>query len=1114
MSIFKKIEITIGRLLRRLGLGMRAKLIFIFVIVMVIPLVLLTVIAITQFNALGANLKLSISAIKTETNDALTKMSEIALEDSLEGLNNSTILQMERTSTDLANRIADFLYQRDNDILYAASIEPGENAYRLFVNNRNGRVVRQREWVLARDGKSWVSKDPLAQGLYSPSFNSENDTYYRNRPPDLWEMETKPLFLEMTYIDPAGNEIIKITSSDLMDSRLKNVSNRLNTFVKAETYFDELKKLKPGEIYVSDVIGEYVKSHMIGMYTPDNTAERGFLFNPREEAYAGKENPNGKRFRGIIRWGTPVVRRGQITGYVTLALDHSHIMEFVDHITPMNERYVELPNALEGNYAFIWDYQCRCISHPRHHSIVGYNASTGEPEVPWLEESIYNEWKESGLGYIEFIKGVPLFFEQSRSKRPAPQLTAAGLVGLDGRYLNNAPQCTGWFDLTKEGGSGSFLIFWGGIWKPNTAAAIPYYTGNYGNTKRGFGFVAIGAGLEDFQRPARYTEKMLEEIISVTDETISISIQETNEMVASNLVGTTYKMWLSAGLMIIIVVFIAIWIASIFTASITNLVKGITRFRAGERSFRFNAQVMDEIGTLANSFDEMADSLAEADRGPLVITNMDLIVVFINDIGISAIGKNREDILGKPYSEISLYPKDSEYDPIKALHERRETDIYFIKELTAYLKGEASYLTDKKGNKIGYIITSTDVTPLMEQQEELEKAVIDAKLANEHKGNFLARMSHEIRTPMNAIIGMTGIVKKKLSAQSYNISDVMANITQIEVSSHHLLGLLNDILDISKIEAEKIELVMEDMDLLKLANTVAAIIRPRCDEKHIVFENNFLLPENVCFRGDSLRLRQVLINLLGNAVKFTPERGKVAFKISIEDKAGKRTLVNFSVSDTGIGISPENISKLFKPFQQADSKISQKFGGTGLGLAISKSIVQMFGSDIEVNSIEGEGSEFHFSVWLEETEMKLVEKVELEDITNRLKGKKALLVDDIEINRVIAINMLENTGIYIDEAGDGDEAIKKFGESAEYEYDIIYMDVQMPKMNGYEAAMRIRAMDRKDAKSVAIIALTANAFKEDIDKALASGMNAHLAKPMDMDKTIEVTFRLLDRKGS
>jgi signal transduction histidine kinase/ActR/RegA family two-component response regulator len=1093
--------------LSKIGLNMRTKLIVIFVIIMVIPLLFLFSIALFQYRHLGDELYIRSEDLKQEAYDVVTKMGDVAVEGSITALDNAAIKRLERTSTDIAKQIAYFLYGRDSDILYASELEPGEAAYRLFLRHRTRNLIKQRDWVLSDDGTSWVPVSPPAKGEYSPSTNSQNEINYQNRPVDIWETEERPLYLEMTYIDLSGNEIIKITSSGQMDTARKNVSNRLNTYAKAETYFSELRNLKPGEIYVSDVIGAYTPSRLIGMYTPENTAARGLEYKPEEEAYAGMENPNGKRFKGIIRWATPVIRNGNIRGYVTLALDHDHIMEFVDHITPMDERYVEMPSAFEGNYAFIWDYLCRSIAHPRHHSIVGFNPDTGEPQVPWLEDRIYNEWQASGLSYTEFIKDVPVFHEQSRDKRPAPELTAAGLVGLDGRYLNNAPQCTGWFDLTKEGGSGSFHILWSGIWKPNTAATIPYYTGNYGKTKRGFGFVAIGAGLEDFQRPAKETGVVLNEIIKETDNIISTAIEGSEKAIMSSVWITTSRMIFFTIIMVITLIFISILLASIFSNSITNLVNGILRFKSGERQFRFKPPVKDELGVLANSFDEMADSLAKAEKGLIVITNNNMNIIYMNNIALDAMGKKLENVVGKPYSEVSLYPAKSVYDPINALQMGTETEILYREDLKRYYKGEANYLIDKYGINSGFIITSNDVSDMMETQNKLEQAVSEAKLANEHKSDFLARMSHEIRTPMNAVIGMTKIIKKKLASENVNIKELNINVDQIDTSSHHLMSLLNDILDISKIESGKIELYIEDTDLLKLAQNVSVIIQSRCMEKNITFDTKFDIPQDYTYSVDALRLRQVLINLLGNAVKFTPENGNISFSILRKHYDDNIAQIDFSVQDTGIGIPEDSINRLFEPFQQAD-QISKKYGGSGLGLIISKSIVQMIGGDIVVKSELGKGSEFNFTLLLQENKAE-TEEISVEDYTDSLKGKRTLLVDDVPINRIVAASMLEATGIEIEEADDGTTAVTAFKENPQNYYDIIFMDIQMPEMNGYDATRAIRNLDRPDAKTIPIVALTANAFKDDIDKSMESGMNAHLAKPMDMEKLIDVTYRLL-----
>ncbi|MDR1144362.1 MAG: response regulator [Spirochaetaceae bacterium] len=1105
-AVLARIRGFIENLINKTGFGIRTKLIIIFVIIKVIPLLLLAILAWRQAFRLGRILDRHSEEFIAAAYSALSHTGEIAVNDSVQALNNAATDEIERMSTDLAARVANFLYDRDKDILYAAGLPPSASAYRHFIRNKTGSLVKPRKWILSPDQSSWVPEDALEGGTVTVSSNSENNTGYRNRPPDLFRTEERPLFLEMTFIDTAGNEIVKVSATPGWDTSLKNIADRRNTYVRAESYWNELSALKPGEIYVSDVIGAYVPSRLIGMYNPVNVSDRGLLWQPEEEAYAGRENPNGKRFKGIIRWAAPVVQNGIRTGYVTLALDHDYIMEFTDHITPMDERYVELPSAFEGNYAFIWDYRCRSICHPRHHSIVGYNPETGEPEVPWLEESIYQAWQESGKSYTAFIKDVPAFQDQSRNKKPAAELTRAGLVGLDGRYLNNAPQCTGWFDLTREGGSGSFLILWSGIWKPNTAAAIRYYTGNYGKTKRGFGFVAIGAGLEDFQRPARETEKVLAQVISQAETDLTGAGERTRELISRNLLNTTISLAGSAGVMILLVVLIAFWMANILTRSINLLIAGISRFRSGERQFRFNSQARDEIGVLSNSFDAMAESLNASVNGSMVITTRDQKIIYVNEDGLKLINKPLEEIKGKPYGEISVYPANTPYDPVAALEENREAEVLYLPGTDQYVRGSASWLIGPSGEKTGYIIATMDVTALIRVQKQLEKAVAEANTANRHKGDFLARMSHEIRTPMNAIIGMTEIVKKKIG--SATPEEVQSGLRQIEASSRHLLSLINDILDISKIEAGKIELSYEETDVTALVKTVETIIRSRCEEKNINFETACNLAEPSFYLIDPLRLRQVLINLLGNAVKFTPEGGTIAFLVEETEKTADKTAVHFMIRDTGIGISKEARGFLFKPFEQASSDISKQYGGTGLGLVISRSIVRLFGGDITVESEKGRGSVFSFTLALSPCGAPRNDDI-ARDASGKLAGKRALLVDDVPINRIIVANLLAYTGLVIDEADNGKAAFEMFKASAPYTYDIIYMDVQMPVMDGYEATAAIRALDRADAAAVPIVALTANAFREDIDRAIANGMNAHLAKPIEIDKCIETSFRLL-----
>jgi len=1216
----------------KFGFGMRTKLITIFVLVKVIPILLIVILAWHQIIALGNVLK------------------EIAVNDSSTALNESATENIERMTTDTAKMVADFLYGRDADIQYIADITPSEENYQQFVETNLGRLIKKNQWGLASDGRSWIPVETSGMKVNGGiSTNHENDDMdgFKYRQPEAYEYENVPLYDEITFVDLNGMEQIKVIASSSpklnypMDSEKKDVSKRENTYVKAETYFEELQELEPGEIYVSDVIGAYVGSNYIGMYTPEivdeASKERGYdiEYDNEKQAYAGMENPNGQRFEGIVRWATPVTNNsGDIIGYVTLALNHDHIMEYVDHITPMNERYTELPSAFEGNYAFIWDYKCRSICHPRHHSIVGFDPETGDPQIPWLETSIYDTWQASDIEkWTDFIKGWPTFDEQSREKKPAPALTQQGFVGLDGRYLNNAPQCTGWMDLTKDGGSGSFYILWSGLYKLTTAAAIPYYTGHYAPSElndyslRGFGIVTIGAGLEDFTRPATETEMKL------------------GAAIEKNLQSTSMKLIVSTILLIILVVLIAIWIAFTLTRNITTLIRGISRFRAGERQFRFNSTQRDEFGTLADSFDDMSDSIVDSVKNSLCITDMNRSIIYMNDYALEICKKSLSEIVGTSYGKSSIYPEGSKYCPITALENGVEAEVYYVDDRECYIKGVANYFLSKEGEKIGYIIESMDITDMILEQVkteeqrtlldkifsaspdliwyqniqgeylavnprfssiagkspkeligmrgeevlpaataedfikndlkaiasavplytedrvvfadgheeildsvrtqiydsndvlvgllgyarnvsvratienelrntqiELEQAVNDANRANEHKGDFLARMSHEIRTPMNAIIGITNIVLKKLDDvdnDDVEKAEIKGHVHQIEISSQHLLGLLNDVLDISKIDAGKIVLSEEIMELPKLANIVAGIIKPRCDEKNITFKTVFDTFEPSTFISDSLRLRQVLINLLGNAVKFTPECGVVEFSIEKKDQRDGETLVEFMIRDTGIGIRQDAVDVLFQPFEQGDNKISRNSGGTGLGLAISSNIVRLFGGYINVNSAPGEGSEFSFCIWLREAESDLPKDVILSDITGKLTNKRALLVDDVEINRMIVISMLEGTGLSIDEADDGLVALQKFEESAEYTYDIVFMDVKMPNMDGYEASMAIRTLDRLDVQHVPIIALTANAFKDDIDKALEHGMNAHVAKPVELDALLEVLFRFL-----
>ena len=405
------------------------------------------------------------------------------------------------------------------------------------------------------------------------------------------------------------------------------------------------------------------------------------------------------------------------------------------------------------------------------------------------------------------------------------------------------------------------------------------------------------------------------------------------------------------------------------------------------------------------------------------------------------------------------------------------------------------------GYNTGYIVTFTDISSYKQMIDEISQLKYKADSASNAKGMFLANMSHEIRTPMNAIIGMTSIGK---AADDIKRKD--DSLLKIEESSTYLLGIINDILDMSKIESGKFELSNVEFDFEGMFRKVTNIVSFRTKEKNqkLLVSIDEKIPDVLI--GDDQRLAQVITNLMGNSVKFTPDKGTVSVESKLIDEENGICTIQIDVSDTGIGISPEQQKKLFKSYQQADSDTTRNFGGTGLGLAISKKIVEMMDGKIWVESELNKGSHFIFLVKLEKSETprdslgtkEKDEEKSKESTTDRFKGNRILLAEDIDVNREIITTILEPVSIIVECAENGVEAVEMFKSSPE-KYDMIFMDIHMPEMDGYEATRRIRALDHPKASTVPIVAMTADVFKEDIDKAHEAGMNDHIAKPIDFD---------------
>ncbi|MDR3050466.1 MAG: response regulator [Oscillospiraceae bacterium] len=395
------------------------------------------------------------------------------------------------------------------------------------------------------------------------------------------------------------------------------------------------------------------------------------------------------------------------------------------------------------------------------------------------------------------------------------------------------------------------------------------------------------------------------------------------------------------------------------------------------------------------------------------------------------------------------------------------------------------------------------------QRNETTQSLVEAREAAfssaRAKSDFLTNMSHEIRTPINAVTGMAAIARG-----TRDLDKIYGCLDKIDAASRQLLGLINDILDMSKIEAQKLDLAADAFMLSATIQNIRSIIGIRAAEKQQVLTVDVAGDVPPVSVGDEMRISQVLINLLSNAVKFTPEYGRITLSLKLLSSREGRDELEASVSDTGIGIAPDQMERLFTAFEQADRSTARRFGGTGLGLAISKRIVELMDGDITVQSAPGEGSTFTARFWLNRgtTDMLAGAMPTPDAVGHDFSGCVALLAEDVEVNREIVMELLRDTHLTIDCAGNGQEVLDMFCAAPE-RYDIIYMDIHMPVMDGYTATEKLRAMDFPRAKGVPIVAMTANAFSEDVARCLQVGMNDHVAKPIDWKVLVAKTAKHL-----
>ncbi|UTJ07587.1 ATP-binding protein [Arcobacter roscoffensis] len=1134
--------------------SIKVKLILLFILIKVIPLLIITYIAYTGAIKLEEYLQNSTRFLFNQNKEIIMNTANESIEDSIKNLDKKSQLAIERLSFEIAQKVAAFLYERDKDILLLSNLELNKNTLESFYNNKTKEIILHEDYIYDDKINTWKSTKQPSKEKYEllEASIKDNEKEFNYTNPIKFSKKSIPLYKEINYFDLKGNELYKVSQ---INPNLLNISEKQNTYINSESYFEKIQNLKKGEIYVSEVIGEQLHTKVIGNFSKQKAQKANISFKPENYAYAGKENPVGKKFEGIIRFVTPIYKDGKKRGYISLALDHEHIMQFTDTINPTSNNPIQnISDASNGNYAFMWDHKGKNISHPRDYFIVGYDKNTGKPAMPWLSSDTAKKYYNSNIEINEFLSSYPTFENQSLKKKPnIKQLKDNGNIGLDCRYLNFAPQCKGWMQVTEDGGYGSFIIYWSKVWKLTTAATIPYYTGQYANSKRGFGFVTIGANVEEFHAAANDTKRNINKILRHQTEQMKEIVDDNTFEVETFIKSLINELTVLTFIMIIFIIAVAIWMSNYISSKIEKLLIGTKKFANNDFDYKIEVKSNDEIGNLEKSFNEMAHKIK------ILLTEQ--------------------------------------------------------KELNIHLEEKV----DNKTKQLVQINQSLE-KQIEQRTQSLQKALENTKKADEAKSTFLANMSHEIRTPLNAIIGFSDILCKSKSLDIHGVKQARI----IQSSANSLLSIINDILDISKIESGNFDITIDNTDLYFISEHVIELFSKNAIEKNLklIFNIDHRIP--MCILTDGVRVRQVLSNLLSNAIKFTPQHGKVELNISLQSISDGKATINFEIKDTGIGIPDDKLDNVFRPFIQVDHKSTREFEGTGLGLSICSHIIEALGSKIGIKSSIGLGTSFffdltfdvcddsihtnkeylhHLNFKVENTDNDLyhyikrylsifgtininkssskdiyifnynkdhnlddfrqlhkdnpililfeyeedLSKLILEDNEQALSlpfyaskvndalqelQKKAvdsmpsinedsllesfngniLVAEDNLANQELISYILESFGLNYNIKPNGKETLDEFISKPEA-YDLVLMDINMPIMDGIEAFNAIREHEKQHALgTIPIIALTANAIKGDRERFLNIGMNEYLSKPVNTNELKFLFDKFLNKK--
>ncbi len=796
-------------------LTIKVKLILLFIIIKIVPLLIITYISYKSIKSLDEYMNASTNYLYNQSKEIILNTANESIDDSINNLNKKSQLSLERLSLEIADKISEFLRQRDEDILFLSKTQINEKLLENFFNSKNKEVVVHNNYTYDKIIRKWIPSENIEKKINTnkPIILDDNKKEFNYIPPLHIKTKTIPIYKEISFFNLNGIEENKVS---LINKKKLDISKKSNTYINSESYFEEIKLLKEGEIYVSDVIGEYLRSKIIGVFTEEKAKKMNIPFIAENSAYAGLENPNGKRFEGIVRFITPVFKNKIKVGYISLALDHRHIMEYTDILNPVGAySKLKISDASNGNYAFMWDYEGRNISHPRDYFIVGFDKETGQRVPGWISDDSNKEFLSSGKKSLnEFLKNYPIFDNQSLSQKAnISQFINKGEIALDCRYLNFAPQCNGWMELTKNGGHGSFVIFWSGVLKLVTAAPIKYDTGKYKNSRRGFGFVTLGANVDQFHAAANKTKDNIEEILEVQSSIVKDIVDDNKYEINSYINNMIKELTFVSFIMIIVVIIIALLMSSYISSKIGKLLLGTKMFANNKLDYRIKVDSNDEIGNLEKSFNEMAlkiDNLLKEQN---------------------KLNEHLEESVAEKTKELIEINEDLEERIAKVVSTNRQKDAQLIQNNKMASIGEMISMIIHQWkqplNVISMINSSAELRILIgkNSEEELKKDNIAIKKQVELMSSTMEDFRNFFKNKDKSEYKVSAMIKKaiKLIQKIYNYQGIFIKYeVEEDFKEAKTLGYENEIIQVM------INILNNSRDAIDINNSEIKIIDVKC----------------------------------------------------------------------------------------------------------------------------------------------------------------------------------------------------------------------------------------------------------------------------------------------